>query len=338
MLETKIALAPEQYLNALHRDQLELFTRHQGSVSRVVAADGGAALCAAQLEMERAEGHEAICCSAWLFLGKIAEARRWHDIAMRDVFDIGQGPSPIPRHIVQYWDQSDIPGDVQGAMRSWRRHYPEFGYAVLDCEAARRFIVENHSPALAARFGRASHPAMRSDIFRMAWLLRKGGYYIDADEGCAGRSAIFSLDAGLVLPLVVANEYEVQNNFIGATPDHPLISAFLANICTMPEDEFAGGLVWWLTGPGHMCRLIARHVAATLLDTTNENVAQFHEILSSDLILLPKPLQDTAMFEPNLAYKSTALSWQRARAQEKIGGAVPAPPNPPALFEAYPKT
>jgi tetratricopeptide (TPR) repeat protein len=314
-LETRRRLHPDHYTNQLCRDELDLFVEHQALLIDLSNADGIEALCNAHLRHQQAASHYGACCSAWYFLRKVADMRRWRGISRQQVFAGGGGKTTIPKIIVQYWDQPEIPDDVSRTMLTWKNAYPDFEYHIFDYKSALTLLMANFPSALATRFGLAHHPAMRSDIFRMAWLSLRGGFYVDADEYCTGRSNIFALDTTLLMPMATDNDTRIENKFLGATPGHPVTKHYLENIMSFAEAEFADGLIWWLTGPGHMGRLIAARVAKTLLIENTVPAPVPHEIVSPDMTLLPTVLLDNCMFVPRLAYKSTTLSWQRARLQ-----------------------
>ena len=68
----------------------------------------------------------------------------WPAATLRILYDLGRlrdtsirrpvtqaaagGPAPIPRHIVQFWNDDAVPTDVQACMASWSRNNPAFAY------------------------------------------------------------------------------------------------------------------------------------------------------------------------------------------------------------------
>jgi mannosyltransferase OCH1-like enzyme len=100
----------------------------------------------------------------------------------------GNIPKPhekVPRRILQFWDQKTIPADVQNCMASWRA-IPNFDHVIFDDVRAREFIrVECEARHLEA-YDLCNHPAMKSDLFRLAYLYRHGGVYVDADDTYEG--------------------------------------------------------------------------------------------------------------------------------------------------------
>lgn len=88
----------------------------------------------------------------------------------------------IPEHIIQYWDDENIPGDVQNVMDSWA--VTNIKKTIFNKKSALRFIEENFGNSYLSAFQRCLHPAMRADYFRLCYLYLNGGIYIDADNKC----------------------------------------------------------------------------------------------------------------------------------------------------------
>jgi hypothetical protein len=91
-----------------------------------------------------------------------------------------------PAVLVQFWDTgADMPRDVAECIASWDRlvdDVPRLSRVMFDDDTARQFIRDELSSDHAAVFDACRHPAMRCDYFRLCFLLRHGGLYVDADE------------------------------------------------------------------------------------------------------------------------------------------------------------
>ncbi len=165
----------------------------------------------------------------------------------------------IPRHIIQFWDASTPPADVAALAASWPRQNPTHHHQLFDDLAARRFLAEHHPPKILRAYHQAIPPAMKADLFRLAYLHTNGGIYADADDRC-----VAPLDA--LLPpgktLVFYREYlgTIGNNFIAAAPGHPVLRAALdhATQSILRGDQ---DMLWLSTGPGLITRCLA-HAAA----------------------------------------------------------------------------
>jgi mannosyltransferase OCH1-like enzyme len=94
-------------------------------------------------------------------------------------------PDPqVPRVLVQFWDDAKaIPHDVKECIESWHPLEEQgFERLLFDDRSAERFITNNFDSEYLVAFKRCAHPAMRSDYFRLCYMLLKGGFYADADD------------------------------------------------------------------------------------------------------------------------------------------------------------
>ena len=99
----------------------------------------------------------------------------------------------ISRTIVQYWhDPMGVPADVQDCIASWRSlRSLGFEHVLFNDASARAFIAEHYPAEHVEAYDLCYHPAMRCDYFRLCYIYRFGGLYVDADEvyqgtGCDG--------------------------------------------------------------------------------------------------------------------------------------------------------
>lgn len=161
----------------------------------------------------------------------------------------GTVPSRIPRHVIQFWD-SDPPADIIELMNTWKTRCHGFTYEVFDELTAELFLENEGRADVLQAFKAAKHPAMKADLFRLAYLYARGGIYADADDKC--RHSIEPwLTNGLDLLLMQEDLGSIGNNFIAAAPEHPLILAAL-NTVTQNILKKQGGGAWWSSGPAIM--------------------------------------------------------------------------------------
>lgn len=111
---------------------------------------------------------------------------------------VGDGQPPPPRVIVQFWDDSSaIPADVQECLDSWSvLEAAGFKRMLFDDVSAAHFIGEHLSDRHVAAFQKCSHPAMRADYFRYAFIFKAGGFYVDADDVYLGGPVDALVDDG----------------------------------------------------------------------------------------------------------------------------------------------
>ncbi|WP_333740761.1 glycosyltransferase family 32 protein [Streptomyces sp. IBSBF 2806] len=199
---------------------------------------------------------------------------------------ITAAPAPlVPRVIVQFWDDfAHLPADVRECMTSWRAlEHQGFEREVYDDASARSFINSHFGDTHTAAFDSCPHPAMRSDYYRLCYLARKGGFYVDADDVYQGTdwTPLFC-DSRLRLQALVYDTatdtmvhpraameadghggtfiHYVNNNPIIAPPGHPVIVAAL-EASTAALLAHGGGPVdiQSMTGPGNLTVALAQH-------------------------------------------------------------------------------
>ena len=140
--------------------------------------------------------------------------------------------------LIQYWDQPQPPASVQVLMNIVRDLHPNWGYQCFDrCQAAEE-LGSLYGKDLKEAFLDIRLPAMQADVFRVAYLLRHGGIWIDAATHLMEPVGCW---LPMVHPLVLLRRQhqkhpEVSTGFIYAIAGHPLlarawdrISAYLLN-------------------------------------------------------------------------------------------------------------
>ena len=206
--------------------------------------------------------------------------------------------SPIPRHIVQFWDR-EPPEDVRELMTSWQTLNPGHRWTCFDEGQARDFLKEEFGHDVLQAFQRTPIPAQKADLFRLAWLTARGGIYVDADDRC-----LEPLD-NYIRPeatLVVHQENygSIGNNFIAVTPEHPVIIRALT-MGTIAINRGDSDLIWLSTGPGLLTRAFASEWAGE----------QPGGLLRRTQVLDLGELQRRIGIHCPVRYKSTDQHWSR---------------------------
>lgn len=204
----------------------------------------------------------------------------------------------IPRKIVQFWDQPEIPGDILAGMQTWPQQCLGFEHQIFNDASAHAFIKRSCDKTVAKAYRQANHPAMRADIFRLAYLAVEGGIYADADDVC--RRSIGDLlfpDRSLVV--IQEDLGSVGNNFIAARPGHPFIEALLARVVDNVLKR-QGDIIWFLTGPGAVTQGFCLHYLDSLAGGS----------LPDDVLMLDfYALQQRVSMHLPRDYKRSALHW-----------------------------
>jgi mannosyltransferase OCH1-like enzyme len=208
-------------------------------------------------------------------------------IAVASDSAIDDGQPPPPRVIVQFWDDpSAIPTDIQECLDSWSvLEEAGFKQLLFDDVSAARFIEEHLSDRHVAAFQKCSHPAMRSDYFRYSFILKVGGFYVDADDVYLGEPVDALVGDGLLklqplcqdvatVSMVDARKaamiehdaprvFYVANTPLIAPAGHPVIAAALeratSNVLLANEDDRD---IQSLTGPVNLTACLVRHAIA----------------------------------------------------------------------------
>jgi len=199
---------------------------------------------------------------------------------------INQDIGYIPKVLIQYWhDLSELPADVSTCMSSWdpviKREQIE--RLVFEDKSANEFLIENFDEEHERAFSNCHHPAMRCDYFRLCYLSKRGGFYVDADEEFRGggvdqlfegsrlklQPLCFDLRLGAMVPFqdfgrdVEFNEnriYYVNNNPLVAPKDHSLVNRSLEqatyNLLHTPKPHD----VQATTGPGNFTYSLVKTV------------------------------------------------------------------------------
>jgi mannosyltransferase OCH1-like enzyme len=237
-----------------------------------------------------------------------------------------------PRTIVQFWDDLDqLPGDVRECIESWKK-LREQGFEVLlfDNNSARDFVARRLGPRYESAYVKCYHPAMRSDYFRLCYILMEGGCYLDADDvyhGSAiehlfndGRLRIqplcYDISTNQMVPPSVFTElganastwiFYFNNNPLIAVNGHPIVKRALAKATEALERPTAGELpeIQSTTGPGNLTK--------SIFDLATEQ----GEIERALLILCD--WEDIAINKWSLSYRHDARNWRLSNQREYQG-------------------
>lgn len=184
--------------------------------------------------------------------------------ALREAGLLEPGPAPaarpipriIPLRIAQYWSDPDPPPDLLPLMRSWQDHHPDHAWRLYDDAAAAGFLAERLPAGILDAYRRASLPAQKADIFRLAWLFLEGGIYADVDDRCHAPLPGL-LPAGVGFAGYLEEFGTIGNNLLAAAPGHPVIGRALT-LAAQSVNRGDADVVWLATGPGLLTRAFAQ--------------------------------------------------------------------------------
>lgn len=185
-------------------------------------------------------------------------------------------------HLVQFWNDPDVPADVSATIASWRTCNPELDATLFDTAGAAAFIAARCGGEAAAAFARCRHPAMQADLFRIAFLAHAGGLYADADELClAPMGPVLVRAANAEVAAVRSGEIPnfLHNYFMGARAGSPTLLRAVdmaASSILRAAQEGQEVDIWHVTGPG----LVTRATGLTLAE-------RFDTATPDEFVLLP---------------------------------------------------
>src|SRR5438874_5963461 len=209
---------------------------------------------------------------------------------------------PIPRRIAQFWDSEAVPADVSVLMASWRAQHPEWEYELFDNAAARRFLRTHFSPAVLSAYNRARETAQKSDIFRLGYLVARGGYYVDADDRTLAPITTL-VPSECELALYQEDYGTIGNDFLGAVPRHPVLKRALST-AVEAINRGDSDIVWLATGPG----LLTRAFVQEMLRAKNGVATALNAVAVLDRCGLYRAVA----IHCSAAYKQTSRHWSNA--------------------------
>lgn len=190
----------------------------------------------------------------------------------------------VPRTLIRYWhDPVEVPADVRVCLDSWDPLREEgIELRMFSDVSAATYIAERYSTRERDAFARCRHPAMRSDYFRICFVLEEGGLYVDADEVLLGNGwkGIFRTGGLKVQPLcydiptggmVGATEiwrtdlpthgriFYVNNNPLAAPAGHPVLRRALNRATGKLLGKDPLPEIQSTTGPGNLTAALAAH-------------------------------------------------------------------------------
>ncbi len=235
----------------------------------------------------------------------------------------GSGRAPMPRLLVQFWDDlCALPDDVRACLESWAP-LEEAGFErmLFDDTSARSFIDEHFSEHHLEAFDHCNHPAMRADYFRLCLILRAGGMYVDADDEYQGadiepmiasgrlhlQALCYDITSASMIDVTEAltdgsgseRIFYVNNNPLIARAGHPIIARALERSTELlltanrPHRDLQS-----VTGPGNLTASLVEHAARKQAG---------HEPRDFELLTT---WDDIAISKWPLSYRSDARNWR----------------------------
>ena len=117
-------------------------------------------------------------------LWRASHSRPSRKPAIRSPFLTGDLLAPHDFIAFQYWSQGEPPAPIAQNIRKWQRVFESIGigsYHIFSKESARKWIAR-FQPAFLRLFDSSYHPAIESDVFRIAFAQGQNSIYVDCDN------------------------------------------------------------------------------------------------------------------------------------------------------------
>jgi len=216
--------------------------------------------------------------------------------------------SEIPKTIIQYWDNAKIPVDVLECSNSWQKINPHYKHKLFNYDAALQFIGKNYSKDELTAFKNCTNAAMQSDFFRLCYLKKFGGVYVDIDDMCLNPlDELISAHAHIYL--YQENIMSIANNLIATVPNHPIIE-YAFNLVKNNLLQYNKESAWFRTGPANFTMAYANYMTSFL----KEKSKRIPDVYIFGYSEIRKYIYQ---FVP-LMYKRTNKNWRVAVSDRKV--------------------
>ena len=167
----------------------------------------------------------------------------------------------IPPLCFQYWEPLPPPDYMLKWIASWNDVGVPGGARLVGRDEARAVMDDVAGREGAQAFDLANNPAMRSDLYRYAILLAKGGWYVDAEH-----------EATTVIPwavpvrrehvLVARPDGKFTSSFLGCRAGSPLAASVLEEAVVRVTRSRGQGDNMTLAGPALLTQMARRYLSS----------------------------------------------------------------------------
>lgn len=162
----------------------------------------------------------------------------------------------LQRPIVQFWDAVTPPEEIVLAQEAWRG-VAEVFHCYSEAEAI-DYVTDGFGKNAGRDFASLTHPALKSDVFRLYRMYLEGGLYVDADSlpGDDVQDFLKVSDGNVwISAMTQVPNCVAMNWFIAAPAQHNLIGAFLESALRNVASPEGRG-IFWLAGPGALTQAL----------------------------------------------------------------------------------
>lgn len=197
-----------------------------------------------KLELKKKESHETFTEIKNQNLIKYINNKNILDQKLND-------PNPnseIPKQIVQYWN--DTPSDVIVQIQNTVAiSNPDFKQIIFNRDQAYTFLLEHYGYDIATAFKSIKIPAMQSDVFRIAYVYKYGGGYLDSTIGITkSLIPLISNKRAVFFRNIIPPHDTIINGVFFATPKNVILKGICQTIFQNLLQKKEGNIIH-ITGP-----------------------------------------------------------------------------------------
>tara|TARA_R110002020_G_scaffold14276_1_gene50653 strand:+ start:307 stop:936 length:630 start_codon:yes stop_codon:yes gene_type:complete len=154
----------------------------------------------------------------------------------------------IPKSIIQYWADEELSDGLKVLSNSWSDIYPDYSYKLYNRDSAIVFLNNHYDEDIVKVFKSLKLKAMQSDLFRIAYILKKGGIYIDMSQKAYRKmDEIINFD-NEALYICERKGAKYWNGLIIASPGHQTLNRIFHKVLDNISKKNSVS-AWEVTGP-----------------------------------------------------------------------------------------
>lgn len=143
----------------------------------------------------------------------------------------------VPRQIMQTYKSIDkVPKFV---LQNIQKDNPDWDYIFVDDKEAISFLKKEYPPEFLEKFNSFSRGAHKADLFRLCWLYKNGGAYVDIDTHMLKPLTDIVEDRKLIIPVtkVIKKRKRLLNCFMVSNKGNPLILDCIKAVMKVEDKE-----------------------------------------------------------------------------------------------------
>lgn len=142
----------------------------------------------------------------------------------------------VPRQIMQTYKSLDkVPPFV---IKNIKKDNPDWDYHFFSDEEAEEFLKKEYPPQILEKFKSFSRGAHKADLFRLCWLYKNGGVYVDIDTHLLKPIDKIVGEKELIIPLTyMKQDKRLLNCFMVCRKGDPLILKCIYSIMKIDDEE-----------------------------------------------------------------------------------------------------